>query len=541
MIRRSVIGMKRHRTSESASESVGTLFGGVEEILDRHFELRRLPSYTRQLAPDEKRRVMVELLRESEVLISDLGPELLELRNQENPTLPVVAFGLGSITKGDPAVRAAFPHFIERDVILLNCRSDVESFHDFAASCRAAVRLVPLGVDTKYFVPPTEAQRSAMRRRLGLSDTDVVFLYAGRIASDKNLHSILTVLAPLMAKDERVRLLVVGRYAEELSPSFWVGPNDIREIIRSVFAGLPIVKERTTMIPALAHRELCDMHHAADAFMCLTLAPGENFGYAQVEAMSSGLPVIGTDWCGLKDTIVHGETGYQVDTLLTKRGVRLDAWQAHRFCEILTTQPELRRCMGQTGRRRAESLYSSETFEEALLSTITACLQVPPDGARSENRLTPFGERLTEAFRAEGPRWPGAPTTHPRVASFSKRKHYPLYETLIRRSCTGPVALSFDDAQRLWIAPLSWEIRGEVLEILDPVHPATLTITSDQQAVLRALNRASLDADFPFVTYTQLTGSVSKSMSKKNLRGALRSLVLRGVVMLSHWNKEDPE
>jgi len=537
--KRIVVGLKRHRMSELPSESVATLFGAVDDILGRHFELRRLPAYVRALAPDEKRRATVELLHESDVFITDLDPEVLAWRNEEKPSLPVVSFGLGAITKGRPGVRSTFSHFTERDVVLLNCRADMESFRDFASSCRASVRLVPLGVDTKTFVPPTETQRRAMRLRLGFRESDVVFLYAGRIASDKNLHSILTVLAPLMARDERVRLLIAGRPAEELSPSFWVGPNDIREIIRQVFRGLPILGERTTMLPALAHRELCDVHHAADAFICLTLAPGENFGYAQVEAMSSGLPVIATDWCGLKDAVVHGETGYRVDTLLTERGVRLDAWQAYRYCEILAHQPEIGRRMGQNGRRRAESLYSLGAFEQGLLATITACLQVPADVPRGENRLTPFGERLTEAFRAEGPRLPGEPASSPRWASFSKRKHYPLYETLIRRSCTGKVRLAFGGAQRLWIAPLSWEIRGDMLEIMDPIHPGSSRATPDQRAVLRALNQASRDADFPFATYGQLEGLVPKRMSLKCLRRALRSLVARGVVMISHESEQE--
>ena len=54
---------------------------------------------------------------------------------------------------------------------------------------------------------------------------------------------------------------------------------------------------------------------AADIGINLTLNRDENFGYSTVEAMAASLPVIGTDWGGLKDTIEDGVTGFRVPTV----------------------------------------------------------------------------------------------------------------------------------------------------------------------------------------------------------------------------------
>jgi len=46
-----------------------------------------------------------------------------------------------------------------------------------------------------------------------------------------------------------------------------------------------------------------------NAIACIYIAHDEDFGMSPVEAMSAGKPVIGVDQGGLKETVVHGETG----------------------------------------------------------------------------------------------------------------------------------------------------------------------------------------------------------------------------------------
>jgi glycosyltransferase involved in cell wall biosynthesis len=48
---------------------------------------------------------------------------------------------------------------------------------------------------------------------------------------------------------------------------------------------------------------------------------------AQAEAQACGVPVVCTAWGGLKDVICEGETGYLMDAVMTKHGIRVD-WAA---------------------------------------------------------------------------------------------------------------------------------------------------------------------------------------------------------------------
>jgi len=78
----------------------------------------------------------------------------------------------------------------------------------------------------------------------------------------------------------------------------------------------------------------------------------ESFGLTALEAMASGVPVVGSDVGGLPEVVRHAESGY----LLPVGDVE---GMAARTLEILKDD-ERRREMGQAGRRRAEALFGAD-------------------------------------------------------------------------------------------------------------------------------------------------------------------------------------
>jgi glycosyltransferase involved in cell wall biosynthesis len=85
-----------------------------------------------------------------------------------------------------------------------------------------------------------------------------------------------------------------------------------------------------------------------------------------VEAMMFGLPVVATDWRGLPDIVVDGETGFLVPPKIAQS-------IAERL-ERLILDPDLRAAMGAAGRRRYEERFTINKFrnrmEEALSSVV---------------------------------------------------------------------------------------------------------------------------------------------------------------------------
>jgi glycosyltransferase involved in cell wall biosynthesis len=82
-----------------------------------------------------------------------------------------------------------------------------------------------------------------------------------------------------------------------------------------------------------------------------------------LEAMASGLPVVGTAIDGTKEIVEEGGTGFLVPSD--------DAEALATAMNELTASVELRSRMGQAGRHRAESEYSMERMVERYESLYT--------------------------------------------------------------------------------------------------------------------------------------------------------------------------
>ena len=102
----------------------------------------------------------------------------------------------------------------------------------------------------------------------------------------------------------------------------------------------------------------------ADVFCFPTFYSAESFGLVAVEAMMCGLPVIATNWRGLPDIVVDGETGYLVPPQ--------DPEATADRLQLLFENLSLRKRMGEAGRKRYEEHFTIDKFrhrmEEALSS-----------------------------------------------------------------------------------------------------------------------------------------------------------------------------
>ncbi len=140
------------------------------------------------------------------------------------------------------------------------------------------------GVDATWFSPHKRSEQ--VREELGFAPEEVVFLYCGRLAAEKNLGMLVEAFNRL--EDPRARLLMIGD-----------GPllNRLKADCdsRVVFAGY-------------RHGEdLARLYAAADVMAFPSVS--ETFGNVILEAMASGLPVIGFDVPGPKDILQNGATG----------------------------------------------------------------------------------------------------------------------------------------------------------------------------------------------------------------------------------------
>ena len=65
-------------------------------------------------------------------------------------------------------------------------------------------------VDTEFFKPCTQSEKTEKRIRLGVEDTDFVITFAGRIVPEKGIHHLLLALRILKQKDYRFKVIIAG-------------------------------------------------------------------------------------------------------------------------------------------------------------------------------------------------------------------------------------------------------------------------------------------------------------------------------------------
>jgi 1,2-diacylglycerol 3-alpha-glucosyltransferase len=202
------------------------------------------------------------------------------------------------------------------------------------------IEVVPNGVDLAPYrgdVQPVD------RDIFGFSTDDVVLVYAGRLGPEKNLPFLLRAFNGVAQSYDHARLLIVGD-----------GPERDNLVDRVQHMGISSLVKFTGMVE---YTEIPRYLAASDAFVTASIS--EVHPLSVIEAMASGLSILGIDSPGIGDTIKDGETGFIV------RDEELAAFTAKMV--RLITDHELRHQMGVQAREVSKE-YAIERTTEIMLN-----------------------------------------------------------------------------------------------------------------------------------------------------------------------------
>ncbi|MFF1283652.1 glycosyltransferase family 4 protein [Streptomyces sp. NPDC058299] len=213
------------------------------------------------------------------------------------------------------------------------------------AAARRMAHLPP-GVDEKTFHPGSGG--GEVRARLGLTDRPVV-VCVSRLVPRKGQDTLIRAMPRILAAEPDTVLLVVGGGPYE---------QDLRRLAQET--GVAASVRFTGAVP---WAELPAHYGAGDVFAmpCRTRRGGldvEGLGIVYLEASATGLPVVAGDSGGAPDAVLEGETGWVV------RGG--SAEQTAERIVVLLQDPELRRRMGERGRRWVEEKWRWDLLAEKL-------------------------------------------------------------------------------------------------------------------------------------------------------------------------------
>jgi glycosyltransferase involved in cell wall biosynthesis len=464
------VGFITHHTF-SAQDSLNTIFGGVVEVLRRlgHEVLFYAPEFV-VASRDRKRELVKELLLGSDVVLGAIDDMVLQVREGLGRHVPYVCFLNGSMSRGAPNLITIHHLFKSTDVLVGNCTGDVEITEKFFTN--ACTRLLPFTFDEDFYRPFDEQSRLALKAKLGFGAEDKILLYSGRLTLEKNVHTLLRVFSVLRTLVPESRLVIVGAEYNDPFPEFGIFTVGIARTLERTAARLGIPEDRVSFLGRRSLDDLVGLYNIADVLVNMTLHHDENFGLSQIEAMGCGTPVVGTNWGGLKDTIVEGETGYKVSTVVTRSGVKVNWWEAVNRLASLLRSGEQRR-LRERCRAVALDRFSLASNCQILESILADCRRLA-DGPREPLKASVFARQYWGLCTLQ---W-GEPPPYRRGLRSEE-----MYRELIT-PFTGTSQASAPEGrlENLHILSLATPVRPTergTLELDDPIFPLEIAVPED--------------------------------------------------------------
>ena len=188
------------------------------------------------------------------------------------------------------------------------------------------------GVDLKRF--DIEVDRNAVRKRLGLSPTDVVCASVARLDEQKGISYLIEAARKVVEEKPDTRFIIVGD-----------GP--LRKSLEGLSTRLGL-EEHVLFLGA--RNDVAEILKASDVFVLPSL--WEGFPNVVLEAMASGLPVVATKTSGTPEAVADGDTGLLVEPK--------DAQGLAEAIRTMVSDEQQRRAMGARGKKRVMELFSLE-------------------------------------------------------------------------------------------------------------------------------------------------------------------------------------
>lgn len=298
------------------------------------------------VAPGYYRRTLAS--RRLDVVVEDLNKvPVFAPRWAGRPVVLLVhhLFGWTAFQEAGPPVAGA-TWLLERTLPLMYRRVPVQAVSESTAEDlvrrglgRERIAVIHNGVAVEVFTPDPSVERMP----------EPTFLYLGRLRRYKRVDLILRAVAELDRRGTPVRLVVAGRGTHESALRRLAARLGIERRVR--FAGFVSDDEKRDLFRRVW----------ANVFT----SPKEGWGITNLEAGACGTPTVASDSPGLRESVVHGETG-----LLVPHG---DVAALADAIGALSRDPARIEEMGRRARRFAEGFTwegAADRTEEHLRTVV---------------------------------------------------------------------------------------------------------------------------------------------------------------------------
>jgi 1,2-diacylglycerol 3-alpha-glucosyltransferase len=235
-------------------------------------------------------------------------------------------------------LQAYMPSFCDAvDVVIAPSPSIVNVLNNLKV--RRNIEVVPNGVD----ILPFQSTKPIPRSEFGYLADDILIVYAGRVAVEKNLQFLVQSFAGVAEAIPNTYLLLIGGGQIQFD-------QEIKELVSKLD-----IENRVRFTGLIAYDKLPEYLAMCDIFVTASIA--ETFGMTTVEAMAAGLPLVAIQSPGASDIVEDGKTGFVATDHMAAYTAKLT-----RLC----LDPQLRAQMSNSA-RKASAAYAIEHTTQLIL------------------------------------------------------------------------------------------------------------------------------------------------------------------------------
>jgi len=256
------------------------------------------------------------------------------------------------------------------------------------------IEVLPVGVDTDSFSPrdQTDPKVACVREALGVSPEEIMILTVGGDAASKGAQEVMQALAIIAEKAPAWKYVC----------KVWPQPRTLQQNLQDLqLANSLGIQKNVIYTTNIVSRNFmpylmaaCDIYAAPSRL--------EGFGMPQVEAGACGRPVLGINAMAMLETLVQGETaflaGVAMEVVLRETTVAGDSegepshrvvFQGPRTVDYrasvhdianylidLMENPDLRRRMGEAGRKRVVENYDYRVVARGFMDIVSKKLGI---------------------------------------------------------------------------------------------------------------------------------------------------------------------
>ena len=213
------------------------------------------------------------------------------------------------------------------------------------------------GINTTFFSPAqvSEIEKVALREKLNIQSDDFVFVFVGRIVSDKGINELIKAFSQLQTAENNeltgIKLLLVGGLESDLDP---LNPETLAEI-----------NQNKDIISAGFQQDVRPFFAISNVLAFPSYREG--FPNVVMQAGAMGLPSIVSDINGCNEIIVEGENGL----IIPPKNVE----KLKEKMLTLARDKNLYIKLKENSRRMIENRYEQSVVWKALLEEYEGLLQ----------------------------------------------------------------------------------------------------------------------------------------------------------------------